>query len=130
MNKKAKICIAVIAILLAVSVAASFWIYNHEASQCTAYIYQNGQLIQSIDLNQVTESYTFVIEGDDGASNTIEVRPGEIAIIEATCPDKVCINMGFIKNELLPITCLPNKLVIEIDEGGMTTEENLDGISK
>lgn len=130
MTKKTKLFIGIIAILFIVSAAACIFIFNHESEKCTAHIYQNGQLIRSIDLTQVTESYTFDITGDDGAVNTIEVRPGEIAIVEATCPDKVCINMGFIKNGLLPITCLPNKLVIEIDEGGIGTGESLDGLSK
>lgn len=130
MNKKTKICILITALLLAAGIAVSVYIYSHESGQCTACIYQDGQLIQTIDLNDVTKNYTFDITGPDGASNTIEVHQGEIAIVAASCPDKVCVNMGFIKNDMLPITCLPNKLVIKIENKGLLPGENFDGLSR
>lgn len=95
----------------------------------TAWIYQNGVCIQTIDLDTVTEPYTFEIKGEDGASNTIEVRPGEIAVISASCPDKVCVHMGFIKNEMLPISCLPNKLIIRIENNHASQADDPDAVS-
>lgn len=80
----------------------------------TAEIYQNGELLQTIDLSAVTESDTFTVTGTNGCSNTIEVRPGSIGIISADCPDKLCVRQGFISDSLLPVTCLPNRLVIRI----------------
>lgn len=82
----------------------------------TAEIYQNGELTQSISLNEVTESYTFVVHGENGCENEIEVRPGSIGIVSASCPDKVCVNQGFVDNSLLPIVCLPNNVVIQVYE--------------
>lgn len=79
-----------------------------------ADIYQNGSLIQSIPLDSVKETYTFTVTGEHGAANEIEVRPGSIGIISASCPDKLCVHQGFISGSLLPITCLPNRLVIQI----------------
>lgn len=128
MNRTKKICIAAAVLLLAAGIAGSLFIYlKKDSDACIANIYQDGTLIRSIDLSKVNESYTFTIDGDNGASNTIEVRPGEIAVVAASCPDKVCVNMGFIKNKALPITCLPNKLVIKIEASGLS--DDLDGIS-
>lgn len=128
MNRTKKICIAAAAILLAAGIAGSLFIYlKKDTGASVANIYQDGTLIRSIDLSKVSESYTFTVNGENGASNTIEVRPGEIAVVEASCPDKVCVNMGFIKNKALPITCLPNKLVIKIEASG--SSDGLDGIS-
>lgn len=79
-----------------------------------AEVYQNGQLLQSIALSDLEESYTFTVTGENGAVNEIEVRPGSIGILSASCPDKLCVHQGFISNSLLPITCLPNRLVIQI----------------
>ena len=79
-----------------------------------ADIYQNGKLIQSIPLNHVQEPYLITLTDTDGGTNTIEVRQGAIGIIAADCPDKICVNQGFIINSLTPITCLPHRLVIEI----------------
>lgn len=86
-----------------------------------ADIYQNGKLIQSIPLNHVQEPYIITLTDTDGGTNTIEVRQGAIGIIAADCPDKICVNQGFIVNSLTPITCLPHRLVIEI-RGSSTTD--------
>lgn len=81
----------------------------------TVYIYQDGQLIETIDLHTVTAPYTFTIPALDGGSNTIEVRPDAIGIIDADCPDKLCVSTGFVDSTLLPIVCLPHRLVIQLE---------------
>lgn len=83
-------------------------------TEYTADIYQNGILIMSIPLVGETESRIFTIEGDNGCINEVEVRPGSIGIISADCPDKLCVGQGFISDTRLPITCLPNRLVIQL----------------
>jgi hypothetical protein len=39
-----------------------------------------------------------------------------LAIVSASCPDQICVHQGFISTSLLPITCLPNRLVIRVRE--------------
>ena len=114
--KRAFIITVTLIILGCVSLTAVFLMTrNSQAEQdLTADIYQSGKLIQSIPLCQVDESYVFTLTDADGGTNTIEVRPGAIGIIEADCPDRICVNQGFITNSLTPITCLPHRLVIEI----------------
>lgn len=91
-------------------------------AQITADIYQDGILIESIDLNTVTESYRFTVTGKNNCCNEIEVRPGSIGIISADCPDKLCVHQGFIDSDLLPITCLPNRLVIQVKQHEITSD--------
>lgn len=79
-----------------------------------ARITQHGELISEIDLTSVAEPYTIRVDGDNGAYNIIEVRPGSIGVIEASCPDHICMQMGFIEDPFLPVTCLPNEVVIQI----------------
>lgn len=79
-----------------------------------ADIYQDGELITSIPLAEVRETYRFTVTGPDGCQNRIEVRPGSIGIISADCPDKLCVHQGFISDSRLPVTCLPNRLVIQL----------------
>ena len=78
----------------------------------TAEIYQDGRLLYSIPLNDISENQTLVIKTPEGGINEIEIRPGSIGIISADCPDKLCVRQGFITDAKLPITCLPNRLVI------------------
>lgn len=80
----------------------------------TAHIYQNGRLLQTIPLGQVTETYRFTVDAADGGYNIIEVAPDGIAIAEADCPDQICVLQGRITDSLLPITCLPHRLVIKL----------------
>ena len=80
----------------------------------TAQILQDGQVIQTIDLQNVKEPYEFEITVKNGGHNTIRVENGKIGIIHASCPDKICVKQGFITNGTLPIVCLPNKLSVVI----------------
>lgn len=88
-----------------------------------AEIYQNGVCIETINLDTVENPYTFDVRGDNSCINTIEVRPGSIGIVSADCPDKLCVHQGFISNSLLPITCLPNHLVIQIHKADSITPD-------
>lgn len=90
---------------------------------CVADIYQDGQLLESISLEQVQESYIIEIKGDSGYTNRIEVQHGKIGIVWADCPNRLCVHMGFLETPAIPIVCLPNKLVIRLrPESGVTTD--------
>ncbi|MBQ8823277.1 MAG: NusG domain II-containing protein [Lachnospiraceae bacterium] len=107
--------ISIILLLLLGSIISIFLISTSESSY-TAHIYQDGQLLESIDLSTVTQSYQLTFEAEGGSYNIVEIRPGQIAVTDASCPDHICVNQGFIHNSMLPITCLPNKLVIQLKE--------------
>lgn len=100
---------------------------NPSAKAYTAYIYQDGTLIKTIDLSMVRETSLLTVNASDGGYNIIEIRPGQIAVTEASCPDHVCVKQGFIRTSMLPITCLPNKLVIQLKEN--TTGVTPDAIT-
>lgn len=99
--------------------------------QLIADIYQDGELLQSIPLNTVEEAYTFTVVSKNGGQNEIRVCPGSIGIVSADCPDKLCVKQGFISSSLLPITCLPNHLVIQLrtEETDLNAEPSADMIS-
>ena len=84
-----------------------------------ARIMQDGKIINEIDLSTVTDPYEFSVSCDEG-SNTIRVEKGRICVIDADCPDKICVNTGYITNDEIPIVCLPHKLSIIVSgaEGG------------
>lgn len=111
------------ALILLLCLSACLTILFHQkkpADRLTACIYQDGQLIKSIDLHAVTTPYTFTVPASCGGSNTIEVRPDAIGIIDADCPDKLCVSTGFVDSTLLPIVCLPHRLVIQLETDAQT----------
>lgn len=81
---------------------------------CVAQIYQNGQLITSIPLDEIQDPYIFEVENTEGGLNRIKVQPGSIGVIWADCPDQLCVHQGFAETPTIPITCLPNRLVIQL----------------
>lgn len=99
-------------------------IVQGSSGSCIADIYQNGQLILSIPLDQVSEPYVIDIEGENGCHNQIEVRPDSIGVISADCPDLLCAKQGFIHTPTIPITCLPNKLVIRLRPARRSFDDN------
>ncbi len=124
--KSTKFWVILIVVLLAVCLAAAAVLMRGTTDSAVAYIYQNGQLLRTIDLSQVDEPYSFTVEGPAG-TNTIQAEPGRICVSHADCPDQVCVNQGWISNSVVPIVCLPNQLVVQI--GGAGSPDGIDGVA-
>ena len=118
MNKQTKILTGVLIAVILLSAGVLVWRKLHPQSAQIAKITQKGQVLQEIDLSQVKEPYSFVIEGENGALNTVQVEPGRICISEASCPDQICVHQGSIIDGSEPIVCLPNQVIIQITGGG------------
>ena len=123
MKKKSNLFwLAILGLVLVISAA---WIgirYYQRAKQVDestwgpiAVIYLDGRMVDAIDLGKVTESYTLTYEGSSGNTNNVEVAPGQIRVHDATCPDQVCVGMGWLSEaSIIPIACLPNSLMIYV----------------
>lgn len=119
-----------ITVLLLLMFCSLVWIfYQNErpikkSGSITADIYQDGMLLESIALDKVEKPYTFTVTGENDSQNEIEVSQGRIRILSANCPDKLCVQQGYISTSLIPITCLPNHLVIQVREEKTSAAEN------
>lgn len=60
---------------------------------------------------------TKVLLGDGEHTNILLISDGKASIIEASCPDHVCVHQGEIFYEGQSIVCLPNKTIITIEGG-------------
>lgn len=78
-----------------------------------AVVYVNGEVQQTISLEKDGE-YKFA--ADDGY-NVLVVKDGKADMVDADCRDKICVNHTPIYRENESITCLPHKLVVEIEGG-------------
>ncbi len=112
--KTNRIWLTVIALILLVASLTAFWVNQQESNSRIADIYQHGKIIKSIDLAKVDKPYRFRLKDGHGGWNEILVRPGEIEIAEANCPDQLCVHQGSISTGVEPIVCLPHELVIRI----------------
>lgn len=97
-------------IFLAAAAAAALFLRPGQDSQ-TVLLYQDGELVDTIDLSRVTDAYFFRLDGPD-SYNLVAVSPGSIAVTEAGCKSQTCVRHGPLTHGGTPIVCLPNKLVI------------------
>lgn len=51
----------------------------------------------------------------NGGTNILKIHNGSADMIEADCPDKLCVNQKKISKNGESIICLPNKVVVTID---------------
>ena len=114
-KKKSMLLFLVVALLLVLSLVAVFFLNSHNEQGEIARIYQDGKLIREVSLTDVASPYEFQVEASDGGFILIRVENGAIGIKDADCPDKICQQRGMVSDTGYPVTCLPHKLVIQIE---------------
>ena len=117
MNRRTAVLAGALAAALLACAGFLLWQRTHTQAGVTARIYQYGELVDEIRLDQVTEGYTLSLEGEDGAENVIEVEPGSIRGQSANCPYQVCGRQGGISDSTVPVVCLPHQAILEITGG-------------
>ena len=110
--------IVILAALAAVLALLSFFSLTAKKEGKTVQILQDGVVIEEIDLSAVTSERSFTVEWTGGGSNLITVQPGRIRVTEADCPDRVCVDQGWLSDQAAPIVCMPHRLMIRIKDSG------------
>ena len=54
---------------------------------------------------------------ESGGYNLLIIEDGAASIEEASCPDKICVNHKPVDKKGETLVCLPNKVVVEIQNG-------------
>ncbi len=117
--------IILIVVLLAVSlvfgVGLNFYKKSNTQNQPMARVTIDGNEYGIYPLN---EDRIEKIELSNGSYNVLEIKDGAARIIEASCPDQICVMHSHIEYSHEAIVCLPNKVVVEIING---EENDIDG---
>lgn len=94
---------------------------NHN-NPLTATITVDGQLFKTVELTE--EEQIIEIKTDHGV-NILKVYDYGIEMIEADCPDEVCLSFGFVDKKNQSIVCLPHKVLVEVEgtSGGESQDE-------
>ena len=69
---------------------------------------------------------------EDGHTNHITIKDGQVSLSYSTCRNQVCVNTGAISETKDAIVCLPNRVVMEIissDSGSIGKGGDADVIS-
>ena len=84
-------------------------------------IKQDGELVGSYALGEDREV-------DIGSGNHLSIRDGCALMTSADCPDRICIKQGKISAMGAMITCLPNRVTVQIVGDGTADETGPDAI--
>ena len=104
--------IIIIAAVLAVLVLFCVWFYNSRAQGNVAVITHNGKQVGAYPLNK---DRTIEIKDSNGkVTNTVVIKDGEVYMKSADCPDQICVHQGHKSKSGESITCLPNKVFVEV----------------
>ena len=112
-NKKDLLFIT--AILLAAGLAFLFFRPQPSESLSRAEISVDGKTAMELDLS---EDQVLTVDGAGGGYNRIQVRDGAVSVLEASCPDKVCVHTGTVRYPGETIVCLPNRMIVTVIQGG------------
>ncbi len=128
MNKKlfSKNDLILIIFLVLASAVMLIGISLFSKKGATVVVSVDGKELTSFPLSEDT---VYNISGYHGGENLLEIKDGKAHLTDASCPDKLCVNMGYISKTGQSIICLPNKVVIEI-KGNTEEKNNFDTISE
>jgi hypothetical protein len=110
--------------IIIIAVAALFIVQLTKSDGARVVITVDGENYKTLDLNKDT---TVNITKHDENKNIIEIKDGKVKMIEANCPDKLCVKHNSIHYNYETIVCLPHKVVVEIVDG---EESDIDMIAK
>ena len=108
MKKNDWILVAVILVLAGIG----FLIYTNLGRQTAGIVKVtvDGEVFGTYSLKKEQE-----VEIND--TNRLIIEDGQVDMIEADCPDQICVDHKTISKNKETIVCLPNKVIVEIVGG-------------
>ena len=112
----------VIGIVLVIALSIGTVAYFDMKPAQSLCIFVNGELYGEYSLQENQE-----IRIDD--TNVCKIEDGKVRMVEANCPDQICVHTAEISRDGMTIVCLPNRVVLEIKNETEAGEPLIDGVS-
>ena len=103
--------LAAVLLLLGGALALFLWFTRQTGGTVSVQI--NGKVVMELPLNEDTE----LVLGGREHTNTLVIEGGKARIVEASCPDRICVRQGAVQYAGESIVCLPHKLVVTVEDG-------------
>lgn len=116
--KKNDILLAVIVLIIA-ALGLLFYINLGKQTAGTITVTVNGKVQGTYSLKKDQEILI-------GETNRLIIIDGKADMIEADCPDQICVDHKAISKNKESIVCLPNKVIVEVVGG---EEASLDAVT-
>ena len=98
-------------LLLGGALALFLWLTRQTGGTVSVRI--DGKAVMELPLS---EDRSLVL-GEGEHTNTLVIRDGKAQVVEASCPERICVGHGAIQYAGESIVCLPHKLVITVQGG-------------
>jgi len=108
-------------ILSAVAVLAVMWVVMHHASGSVATVRVDGKVVATFDLTS-TAPRTLRVAGAIGPVDIATDGEGSIRVVDATCPDQICVKTHPARSPGDQIICVPNHMIITVESGRSTID--------
>lgn len=118
-----RLLIALLAVASVLALVVMFGVGQSEAQAVDVSIQVDGKEIERYSLAELegqTKTYQTVY-----GKNVLRVEQGRAYILEADCPDKLCIMEGKIQHPGQILVCLPNRFLVELI-GHEQSEDDVD----
>lgn len=93
----------------------------------SAEVLRQGAVLFRIDLRPGAPSRRFRVPAPGGGFNELLAEGGRVRVIDADCPGRDCVKMGWLRSSSMPLVCLPHGLMVRFASGSAAP---LDGISR
>ena len=116
-----------IAFLITASIFSSIYIsiINKDLDNKRIVVKVENKIVKEISVNKSTPSKTY--EFDFGTNKGyVEIKDGKARMLKMDkniCPQRICSDTGWISKKYETIVCLPNRIVVGIEQSG---EDNID----
>lgn len=123
MNKKDVVLVLIILTAAGIIYAFTFFLKSDGG---IVQVYVDGALKESFSLN---EEKDILIEGYQGGMNRLVIHNGKASIVEADCPDHLCVKQAAIYRNGESIICLPHRIVIQITDDKDDNKSEIDAMA-
>ena len=106
MMKKSDLILIGSILVLALALFAVFALTREVGAYVTVRV--DGEAVARYSLSEDGEHAL------NGGTNLLKIEDGEAWMVDAECPDHVCVKRGHVKLNGETITCLPNKLTVTV----------------
>ena len=120
MLKKADKYLVLIIVVLALVVAALVY-FPRQTHNGQVEIIDDGE---SFGVYPLAKDAEIVIE-DQNHKNVVVIQKGQVRMLYADCPNQICVEHRPIAQANQSITCVPNKVLVRIENG---TENEIDAL--
>jgi hypothetical protein len=105
--------VLLIGVVLAAAASGFVAFAGRRGEERVAWTYHGARLVEAHPLNRDGELRIT----DNGARVIVEFRSGRVRVAESSCPNQVCVRMGWISRPGQTIVCVPNRVMVAIRGG-------------